>query len=41
MSAFHTNDAYLKLVVQEPKQFLAYGLDRVVTHSLNVQKREI
>jgi len=41
MSALHTNDVCLKLIVQEPKQFLAYGLDIVVTHSLDVQKREI
>jgi len=41
MSVLHIDDAYLKPMVQEPKCFLAYGLDIIATHSLNVQKREV
>ncbi len=41
MSVLHTNDAYLKLIVQEPKCFLVYGLDVTTTHPFNVQKREV
>jgi hypothetical protein len=41
MSALHIDDVYLKLIVGEFKQFLAYGLDIVITHSFDLQKREI
>jgi hypothetical protein len=41
VSVLHIDDAYLKPIVQEPKCFLAYGLDVTTTHPLNVQKREV
>lgn len=40
VSVLHIDDAYLELIVQKPKQYLAYGLDATVTHSFNVQKNK-
>jgi hypothetical protein len=36
VNVMHIDDAYLKLIVQEPKSFLVYGFDATTTHFLNV-----